>query len=283
MDKKMNEEERKILIAEEEKRIEETISKIKHRIAVFSGKGGVGKTTVSVNLAYCFQTEGFSTGILDADITGPNVSKMLGIEGELILSLERIIPYMKYGMKMVSIAGLIEPGKPVIWRGPMRSKMINQFLANVTWGKLDYLIADLPPGTGDEILTIAQNMKPDYAVIVTTPQEVSLIDAERAVNMAKTLEIPHIGVIENMSGLICPNCKTKIDLFGTGGGAVIAENNNVNFLGAIPIEPEMRVLSDKGIPFISHRKDTEVSFSFYSIMHLIESILNKVPFVNLKK
>jgi ATP-binding protein involved in chromosome partitioning len=272
----MNEEEKNILIDEEENKIKETVSRIKHRIAVFSGKGGVGKTTVSINLACCFQMEGFAAGILDADITGPNAAKMLGIKNELIILHESIIPYLKYGMKMVSIAGLIKQGQPVIWRGPMRSKMINQFLANVNWGELDYLIADLPPGTGDEILTIAQNMKPDYAVIVTTPQEVSIMDAERAINMAKTLEIPFIGVIENMSGLICPNCKTKIDLFGSGGGERLAKRNKVNLLGTIPIDPEVPVLSDDGVPVVLNKKDSKVSIAFHSIMRSIELILDKV-------
>ncbi|MEJ2506689.1 MAG: Mrp/NBP35 family ATP-binding protein, partial [Ignavibacteriaceae bacterium] len=225
--KTMNEQEKQIALKEEEKRIEENVSKINHRIAVFSGKGGVGKTTVSVNLAFCFQMEGFSTGILDADITGPNVAKVLGVDGELIILNETIIPFQKENIKMISIAGLIKPGQPVIWRGPMRSKIINQFLADVDWGELDYLIADLPPGTGDEILTIAQKMKPDYAIIVTTPQEVSVIDAERAITMAKKLEIPFIGVIENMSEFICPFCKNKIDLFASGGGKKLAEDYDV--------------------------------------------------------
>ena len=195
----MNEQEKQEALKEEENRISETVSKIQHRIAVFSGKGGVGKTTVSVNLAYGLQSEGFSIGILDADITGPNVPKMLNVNEDLIYLNEKIIPFERYGVKMISMASLIKGGQPVIWRGPLRSKMINQFLADVDWGELDYLIADLPPGTGDEILTIAQNMKPDYAVIVTTPQEVSVIDAERAINMAKKLEIPFIGVIEKIT------------------------------------------------------------------------------------
>jgi len=266
----MNEQEKQKFFKEEEKRIEENVSKINHRIAVFSGKGGVGKTTVSVNLAFCFQMEGFSTAILDADITGPNVAKMLGINDELIVMNNSIIPFQKYGLKMISIAGFLKPGQPVIWRGPMRSKMINQFLADVDWGELDFLIADLPPGTGDEILTIAQKMKPDYAVIVTTPQEVSVIDAERAINMARKLEIPFIGIIENMSGFICPICKNKIDLFGSGGGKKLADDYGAQFLGSIPIDIDARIFSDKGKSIILEKPNCEVTKSFKSIVNLIE-------------
>jgi len=266
----MNEQEKQKFFEEEEKRIAENVSKINHRIAVFSGKGGVGKTTVSVNLAFCFQMEGFSTAILDADITGPNVAKMLGINDELIVMNNSIIPFQKYGLKMISIAGFLKPGQPVIWRGPMRSKMINQFLADVDWGELDFLIADLPPGTGDEILTIAQKMKPDYAVIVTTPQEVSVIDAERAINMARKLEIPFIGIIENMSGFICPICKNKNDLFGSGGGKKLADDYGAQFLGSIPIDIDARIFSDKGKSIILEKPNCEVTKAFKSIVNLIE-------------
>jgi len=271
----MNENEKNIFLKEEEKRIEETVTKIRHRIAVFSGKGGVGKTTVSVNIAFSFQDKGLSAGILDADITGPNAAKMLGIKDELIILNQTIIPFEKNGVKMVSIAGLIQPGQPVIWRGPLRSKLINQFLADVAWGELDFLIADLPPGTGDEILTISQKMKPDYAVIVTTPQEVSVIDAERAINMAKKLEIPFIGVIENMSGFICPLCKNKIDLFDSGGGKKLADEYNVQFLGSIPIDIDVRILSDKGESIIYNKPNSEVSHSFKSILNKIEEHFNE--------
>lgn len=271
----MNEQNKQQAIEEETKRISETVSKIKHRITVFSGKGGVGKTTVSVNLAYIFHMKGFSTGILDADITGPNVPKMLGVEGELIVLNSKMIPFTKYGAKMISIASLIQCGQPVIWRGPMRSKVINQFLADVEWGELDYLIADLPPGTGDEILTIAQQMKPDCAVVVTTPQEVSVIDAERAINMAKKLEIPFIGVVENMAGLVCPHCNTVIELFGSGGGMKLADDYNIPFLGSIPIDIDVRILGDKGKPIVLEKPNCEVVKAFQSMANLIQEHYQK--------
>ena len=161
-------------------------------------------------------------------------------------------------------------GQPVIWRGPMRSKLINQFLADVEWGELDYLIADLPPGTGDEILTIAQEMKPDCAVIVTTPQEVSVIDAERAINMAKKLEIPFIGVVENMAGFVCPQCSAVIELFGSGGGKKLADKYNIPFLGSVPIDIDARIFGDKGKPIVLEKPNCEVTTVFKSIVNLIE-------------
>jgi len=271
----MNISEKQKFFDEEQNRISETVSKIKHRIAVFSGKGGVGKTTVSINLAYALRLQGFSTGILDADITGPNVAKMLNVESELIFLNEKIVPFEKYGAKMISMASLAKNGNPVIWRGPMRSKVINQFLADVDWGELDYLIADLPPGTGDEILTIAQQMKPDYAVIVTTPQEVSIIDAERAINMARKLDIPYIGVVENMAGLVCPHCSGAIELFGSGGGNKLADEYNIQFLGSIPIDIDARILGDKGKPIVLEKPNCEVTNSFKSIVNLIEEHYQK--------
>jgi len=262
---------------EEEKKITEKISKINNRIVVFSGKGGVGKTTMSVNLGYGFQTEGYSTGLLDADITGPNVSKMLGIKDDLIVLNETIIPHERHGLKSISIANIIQPGQPVIWRGPMRSKIINQFLGDVEWGELDYLISDLPPGTGDEIITIAQMMKPNYAVIVTTPQDVSIVDAERAINMAIKMEIPNIGIIENMAGFICPKCGEVVELFGYGGGEKLAKKTGVEFLGSVPFEVETRELSDKGTPILIKNPKSNVSNKVRDIVFkIMKSLKEKV-------
>ena len=264
--------EQKERIELENKKIADNISQIKNRIVVFSGKGGVGKTTVSVNLSYGLQVHGFKTGILDADITGPNVPKMTGIQGEVYKKDNKIIPQESHGVKVISMANLLPPDKAVVWRGPMRSKMINEFLGNVNWGELDFLVADLPPGTGDESLTIAQSMKPDMAIIVTTPQEVSLIDSARAINMAKNLNIPKIVLVENMSGLICPKCGERIDLFGSGGGKKQAEEMNIPFLGSIPINLEARKLADNGRSIIIENKEADISKEIYRIVREIEKM-----------
>jgi ATP-binding protein involved in chromosome partitioning len=189
--------------------------------------------------------------------------------------MRKIIPFERYGVKVVSMASMLKNGQPLIWRGPMRSKIINQFLADVEWGELDFLIADLPPGTGDEILTIAQHMKPDYAVIVTTPQEVSVIDAERAVNMAKKLEIPNISVVENMSGFVCPHCGNITELFGSGGGEKLADAYSIPFLGSIPIDIDARILGDRGKPIILEKPESGVTDSFMKISQLIKEHLTK--------
>ncbi len=258
----------------ETQKIAENISQIKHCIAVFSGKGGVGKTTVSVNIAYGLQVHNYKTGILDADITGPNVPKMTGLKGEVHTNEGKIIPQISCGVKVISMANLLPPNQAVVWRGPMRSKMINEFLGNADWGNLDYLIADLPPGTGDEILTIVQNMKPDMAIIVTTPQEVSLIDSARAISMAKKMNIPKIALVENMSGLICPECGHRIDLFGSGGGKKQAKEMGVDFLGEIPINLEARKLADQGKSIILENKDADMSKAIFHIIREIEKKYN---------
>jgi ATP-binding protein involved in chromosome partitioning len=254
----------------QDKMIADNLRAIKHRIVVFSGKGGVGKTTVSVNLAHGLRLRGYTSGILDADVTGPNVPKMLGLEGQIHVQNGRLVPQVKWGVEVVSIANAIPSDQPVIWRGPMRSKLLHQFLADVNWGALDYLVADLPPGTGDEIITMTQKMRPDLAVIVTTPQEMSLIDSGRAINMAKKMGIPEIGVIENMSGLACPECGFQIDLFGSGGGKKQAQEMRVSFLGSLPIDVKARKSADEGKPMIVENAKAGLSPAMLEIISRIE-------------
>ncbi|RKX22731.1 MAG: ATP-binding protein [Candidatus Zixiibacteriota bacterium] len=256
-----------------EQEIADNMHSIKHRIVVFSGKGGVGKTTVSVNLAYGLRTRGFKIGILDADITGPNVPKMLGLWGQPYGKDKRLMPPICHDVKVISAASLVSPDEPIAWRGPMRSKLLYQFLGEVEWGPLDFLIADLPPGTGDEIITLTQQMDPDLAIIVTTPQELSLIDSARAINLAKKIKIPKIGVIENMSGFRCPECGNKIDLFDSGGGEKQAEQMNVSFLGALPIDIEARKKADKGKPIILDNRNADLSTAIMEVIEKVESML----------
>jgi len=252
--------ERMKLMQEQQQRIKGVMGGIKQRIVVFSGKGGVGKTTVAVNLAYALAKRGDSVGLLDADITGPNVPQMIGLrEMPRATDDNKMVPSEKEGIKVISLATLIPPDSPVIWRGPLRSKALDQFLGDVIWGELDYLVADLPPGTGDEVLTMAQRMEPDVAIIVTTPQEMSLIDSRRAINMAKKMGIARIGVVENMSGLRCPKCGHEIDLFGSGGGERAARELNVHFLGKVPISLRARAGADEGRPIILEDEEADIS------------------------
>lgn len=253
--------------------IKQAMDQIKNRVVVFSGKGGVGKTTVAVNLAYALARKGLRVGLLDADITGPNVPQMVGIAETAQAEAGMIIPHDAHGVKVISLASIVPAGTPVIWRGPLRSKAIDQFLGEARWGELDFLIADLPPGTGDEVLTITQRTSPQMAIIVTTPQEVALIDARRAANMAKKMEIAQIGVVENMSGLICPHCGEEIELFGAGGGEREAKELGILFLGKIPIDPQTRVCADQGRPILLDDPEAAVSQAFSAIASRIEEAL----------
>jgi len=233
---------------------------VKHVIMVLSGKGGVGKSTVSVNLAYALSAHGKKVGLLDLDMHGPNVPKMLGIEDhKLSVMGDHIEPVHVTGMlSVISMAFLLpDTSTPIIWRGPMKMAAIQQFLGEVNWGSLDYLVVDLPPGTGDEALTIAQ-LAPNVrgAVIVTTPQDVATLDARKSARFIEKLGLPVIGVIENMSGMLCPHCGVEIDLFGKGGGKKLADELRVPFLGSIPLDIEMRKAGDEGRPFIIRRGDS---------------------------
>lgn len=267
--------EQKERMAQEEKRLTANLKDIRYKIAVFSGKGGVGKTTVSVNLACTLQKSGQRVGLLDADVTGPNVPKMLGLNARLAARDNRILPLHYRELKVISIASILTSDQPVIWKGPMRSKLLSQFLGEADWGYLDYLIADLPPGTGDEIITIIQKMRPDIAVIVTTPQAVSLVDARRAVRMAQHMKVPHIGIIENMSGMICPHCKGYIDLFGTGGGKQQASELGVSFLGSIPVDYQSRLLADKGESIVFEQPESPLVKAIEIVTNNILDIFSK--------
>lgn len=268
----MVEEERRESQEQHERQIRETLAAIEHRIVVFSGKGGVGKTTVAVNLAYALSKIGKRVGLLDADITGPNVSKMVGTSGPFREWEGQIVPHQKEGVKVVSIAPLIPNGAPVIWRGPRRAKALEQFIGGVQWGALDFLIADLPPGTGDEVLTITQRTSPQLAIVVTTPQDISLMDSLRAANMAREMDVPRIGIVENMSGFVCPNCGSEYSLFGSGGGAKQAKELGLEFLGRIPIDIEIRRGGDEGRPIVLHSEDAPISQTFIDLAHRLESL-----------
>ncbi len=262
---------------EQDKRLKERMLKIKHKLIVISGKGGVGKTTVAVNLAYGLAVKGKKVGILDVDIHGPNIAKMLGIEGKRLVSSESgIEPFQVLpNLKAISLALLLEDkDQPIIWRGPLKMMTIKQFLADVNWGELDYLIVDSPPGTGDEPLSVCQ-LIPDTkgAIIVTTPQEVAILDSRKSVFFAKKVKVTVIGIIENMSGLICPHCKKEIDLFGRGGGENAAYDLKVPFLGRIPIEPEIVKLGDSGQPYIYFKKETQTAKIMNEITDKITSYI----------
>jgi ATP-binding protein involved in chromosome partitioning len=221
---------------------------IQNLIAVGSGKGGVGKTTVAVNLAIALSKLGHSVGLMDADVYGPNVPLMMGLRATPRAIGDRIQPLQKFGVILMSM-GFLNPGdKPLVWRGPMLHQVIQQFLRKVDWGLLDYLIIDLPPGTGDVQLSLIQTAPLTGAVVVTTPSDVSLEDARKAVNMFNQVRVPVLGIVENMSYLVCPHCNERIDVFSSGGGKRTADTMNVNFLGAAPLDPEVRIGGDSGKP-----------------------------------
>jgi ATP-binding protein involved in chromosome partitioning len=228
---------------------------IRNAVAVGSGKGGVGKSTVAVNVAVALAQSGARVGLLDADIYGPNVPTMLGVDRLPPPSGKKLVPAVAYDVKMVSMGLLVKPGQPLIWRGPMLNSAIRQFLGEVEWGELDYLIVDLPPGTGDAALSLAQALPLSGAIIVTLPQLVSIEDASRGLQMFRTLEVPILGVIENMSYLDMPD-GTRMDIFGTGGGEQLAQATQTPFLGKIPIDASVREGGDSGKPVVAFHPDS---------------------------
>src|SRR5664280_702286 len=226
---------------------------VKNLIAVGSGKGGVGKTTVAVNLAVGLAALGYKTGLMDADVYGPNVPLMMGINETPMAFGDRIQPLQQYGVKLMSM-GFLSPGdKPLVWRGPMLHSVIQQFLRGVDWGELDYLVIDLPPGTGDVQLSLIQSAPVTGAIVVTTPSDVSLEDARKAVMMFHQVKVPVLGIVENMSYLVCPHCAERIDVFSHGGGRRTAHEMDVHFLGELPLDPEVRIGGDTGEPIVRRK------------------------------
>ena len=250
---------------------------VKNAVAIASGKGGVGKSTVAVNLAVALAQTGASVGLLDADIYGPNVPTMMGISRMLPPKNNRLVPPQAYGVKVMSIGFLVPPGQPLIWRGPMLHSAIRQFLADVDWGELDYLVIDLPPGTGDAQLSLAQSIPLSGGIIVTLPQKVSLEDASRGLQMFKQLEVPVLGVVENMSYLELPD-GTRMDVFGSGGGEELARASGVPFIGSIPMDPAVRQGGDQGKPIVVTNPNSPTAQAMISMAQAVAARLSVLSF-----
>ena len=248
---------------------------VRYLVAVGSGKGGVGKTTVSVNLAIALAHLGRRVGLLDADVYGPNVPLMMGTHETPMGHAESIRPIEKYGVKLMSM-GFLNPGdKPLVWRGPMLHNVIQQFLRNVDWGELDYLLIDLPPGTGDVALSLIQTAAISGAIVVTTPSDVSLEDARKAVNMFSQVRVPVLGIVENMSYLVVPGTDQRIDVFGQGGGKRTAEKMGVPFLGELALDPEVRIGGDSGKPVTTRSGNDAHGEPFYELARGVEECCRK--------
>jgi len=263
--------------AHEQQMIASRLADIGRTFMVISGKGGVGKSSVAVNLAATLAGKGFKVGILDADIHGPNIPKMLGVDDCKPVGGEYgIVPVaVTDNLRVMSIAFFLNSiDHAVIWRGPMKHGLIKQFMGEVAWGKLDYLIIDLPPGTGDEALSVAHVLKKiDGAVVVTTPQDVALLDSRKSISFCREINIPCIGVVENMSGLYCPHCNELIDLFKSGGGERIAREMKVPFLGRIPLDPQIVMSTDDGRAYVTHNPDSKVAQAFTGVAEAWKKLL----------
>ncbi|MBZ0271622.1 Mrp/NBP35 family ATP-binding protein [bacterium] len=259
-------------------RIADTLRNVRYKLLVMSGKGGVGKSTVAVNLAVALARDGFGVGLLDIDLHGPSVPYMLGVqsmhlkqEGDKLLPIE----YLE-NLKVLSIANLLDmEDRAVIWRGPMKIGAIRQFLADVKWGELDYMIIDVPPGTGDEPLTAAQTFTGVQAIVVTTPQDVALADVRKSLAFCRKVEMPILGVVENMSGYDCPQCGHHADLFSTGGGERLAAREGIEFLGRLPLDPEVVRSGDLGRPYLAATDATPAARAFRDIARRVEDITAK--------
>ncbi|MDA8164814.1 MAG: Mrp/NBP35 family ATP-binding protein [Desulfobacteraceae bacterium] len=262
-------------IAQQNVAINTSLGRIKNKILVMSGKGGVGKSTVATNLALGLAQKGYQVGLMDVDLHGPDICRMLNLTDRLQQRQEKngLVPPMQYGdnLKVISLEYMMENrDDPIIWRGPLKIQAIRQFIADMDWGDLDYLIIDAPPGTGDEPLTVASTIKDAKALVVTTPQEVALADVRKSLNFCKHVKMEVVGVVENMSGLICPHCQKTIELFKTGGGEKTAADFKVRFLGKIPMDPRVVLGGDEGKPFLASAADSPAVQAFAQVIAGVE-------------
>ena len=263
----------------EDPKITLAMSHIRHKILVISNKGGVGKSMLSVNLAVALGLRKKAVGLLDIDIHGPSITKMLGIDNpqeSMQVVEQKIVPAEAYGIKVVGMGFLLgDSDAPVIWRGPMKTNVIRQFLGDVSWGDLDYLIIDSPPGTGDEPLTICQMIpRMDGAIIITTAQEIALLDSRKAVRFAQKLNVPVLGIVENMGWLTCPKCGERIELFGHGNGEQIAARLGINYLGTLPFDPQIVVAGDSGRPIVLDSERSEAGKVLHSIVDRVVELMS---------
>ncbi len=273
--------ERRSEIEKQKERIKARMSKIKHKLVILSGKGGVGKSTVTANLSVTFALRGQKVGILDADIHGPSIPKIFGIRGRKLGRNDEssgiIPPAGEFGVKVVSMDFLLKGDEiPVIWRGPMKASAIRQFLSDIEWGELDLLLVDLPPGTGDESLSVMQLIRDiDGVLMITAPSQISQLVVKRAVGFTRKLKVPLVGVIENMSGFVCPRCGEKSDILGSGGGQKISEQLDIPFLGKIQIDQRISKDSDDGVPFVFGHSETPAAKVFVQVADKVEKYLER--------
>ena len=269
------------MLAQQDNAISRSLGKIKNKILVMSGKGGVGKSTVSVNLALSLAKKGHQVGLMDVDIHGPDVVRMLNITGTLeppASEKELVKPLVyKDNLKVVSLEYMMKDrDEAIIWRGPLKIQAIRQFVADFDWGELDYLIIDAPPGTGDEPLSVAQTIPLVKALVVTTPQKVALADVRKSINFCKTVNVDIVGVVENMSGFVCPHCNETVDIFKSGGGEQVAREFDLPFLGRVPMDPKVVMAGDDGKPYLSSDEDSPAIGAFSKIVAAVE---NRLPAV----
>ncbi len=261
--------------AQQEIAIKKSLGKIKNKILVMSGKGGVGKSTVSVNLALGLANIGYQVGLMDVDIHGPDVVRMLNLKGTVEPPATKggLVPPLKYNsnLKVVSLEFMMrDRDEAIIWRGPLKIQAIRQFISDMDWGELDYLIIDAPPGTGDEPLSVAQTIPNVKAIVVTTPQKVALADVRKSINFCKTVKVEIAGVVENMSGFVCPHCSETVDIFKSGGGENLARELDLPFLGKIPMDPRVVMAGDEGTPYLSSDADSPATRAFAEVIKAIE-------------